>query len=235
MKLLLTSTGLANPTITAALRDLLGRPFDQCAAIHVPTAVHALPGGPEMAAAMAGYWAALGWRTLAALELTAIPSVPEETWLPDLEAADVILVAGGNSGYLSHWVQASGLAARLPGLLADKVYVGVSAGSCLLTPGFRYDPVRLAETGVYYDDEYDEAAPLGAGDSRGLGLVDFYLRPHLNSTDFGVDLGLAAMGRAAAQVDRPLYAIDDESAVVVDGDRVEVVSEGRWQRFEPGR
>ena len=83
---------------------------------------------------------------------------------------------------------------------------------------------------MYYDDEYGEAAPPGAGDHRGLGLVDFHLRPHLNSEDFP-DLSLAAMARAAAKVDGPLYAIDDNSAIKVVGRSIEVITDGQWHLF----
>ncbi|HZA72556.1 MAG TPA: Type 1 glutamine amidotransferase-like domain-containing protein [Propionibacteriaceae bacterium] len=230
MRALLTSVGLANDSIRTALTDLLGRPISECTAVHVPTAVYGLPEGPTYATEMTRYWDGIGWADLGTLELTALPSLPDELWRPALEAADAILVAGGNSGYLSYWAHHTQFAGLLPGLLEKAVYVGVSAGSCLLTPAYNYDRQRLAETGVYYDDEYDEAAPLGAGDSRGVGLVDFHLRPHLNSTDFG-DLSPAAMERAAAKVDGPLYAIDDQTALAVaDGD-IRVVSEGDWLLF----
>ena len=150
--------------------------------------------------------------------------------LGGFEAADAILVAGGNSGYLSYWFHQSGFADRLPSLLEKAIYVGVSAGSYVLTPGFNYDRRRWEEDGVYYDDEYGESAPPGAADYRGLGLVDFHLRPHLNSEDFP-DLSLAAMARAAAKVDGPLYAIDDSSAIMVVDGRVEVISDGQWHLF----
>ena len=230
MKLLLTSSGLTTDAIRGALVDLLGRPVADCTAVHIPTAVYALPGGLGYATEMSRYWADLGWRELGTCELTALPTLPEELWLPDLQAADAILVAGGNNGYLSYWFHRSGLADRLPGLLEQALYVGVSAGSYLLTPGFNYDRRRWEEEGVYYDDEYDEAAPPGAGDHRGLALVDFHLRPHLNSEDFP-DLSLAAMERAAAKVDGPLYAIDDRSAIMVVDGRVEVISDGQWHLF----
>ncbi len=223
--------GVANDAIRTALTELLGRPIAECTAVHVPTAVYGLPEGLGYATEMTRYWDALGWAELGTLELTALPSLPEELWRPALEAADAILVAGGNSGYLSYWAHSTRFAELLPGLLDKAMYVGVSAGSCLLTPAYNYDRQRLAETGVYYDDEYEEAAPAGAGDFRALGLVDFHLRPHLGSTDFGVDLSAAAMERAAAKVDGPLYAIDDQSALVVDGADVRVVSEGDWLLF----
>jgi dipeptidase E len=231
MKLLLTSAGVTNESIRRALVGLLGKPIHDCRAVHIPTAVYAFPSGPLFATQMANHWAELGWRELGALELTAIPSLEEQYWLPTLEASDAILVAGGNNGYLSYWFHESDLARRLPALLENAVYVGISAGSILLTSGFNYDPERLSQTGIYYDDEYDEAAPPGAGDHRGLKLVDFHLRPHLFSDDFP-DMSVAKMERAAARVGGKLYAIDDQSAIVVDGSRIEVVSEGQWRRFD---
>ena len=142
-------------------------------------------------------------------------------------------MAGGNNGYLSYWFHQSGLSSRLPELLDHAVYVGISAGSILTTPGFNYDPERLSRTGTYYDDEYDEAAPPRAGDHRGLGLVDFHIRPHLFSENFP-DMSLAKMERAAARVGGPLYAIDDQSAIVVDDSRIEVVSDGQWCLLDAG-
>lgn len=233
MKLLLTSMGVSNPSIHRCLVELLGRPIGDCRAVQVPTAVHALPGGPSHATAMVHYWAELGWRELATMELTALPTLPEALWLPDLQAADAVLVAGGNSGYLSYWFHESGFAEHLLSLSPDTVYVGVSAGSCVLTPGLNYDRRHLAETGIFYDDEYDETAPPAAGDARGLGLVDFYLRPHLDSADFP-DTTMAAMARAAGKVSRPLYAIDDQTALAVVDGTITVVSEGRWRLFTPG-
>ncbi len=231
MKLLLTSVGPSNPSLRQALLRLLGRPFEECSAVHVPTALYGLEGGLGFAAEVGGFWAGLGWKSLGQLELTTLPRLPEHLWLPELEAADAILVAGGNTGYLSYWFRESGFADLLPRLLERAVYVGVSAGSMIMTPALQVDHERLSSTGVFYDEEYDETSPPGLGADFALGLVDFAIRPHLNSTDFGVDLGPEAMARAAAKVDHPLYAIDDSSAVLVDGDRIEVISEGSWQRF----
>ena len=229
-KLLLTSSGLTNSTIRSELVRLLGRPLEQCRAVHVPTAVHALPDGATHATDMTRYWDDLGWSALATLELTALPSLTEELWRPALDTADAVLVAGGNTGYLSHWFHRSGFAEALRTVRPDVVYVGVSAGSCIVTPALNHDRRRWADAGTFYDDEYDEAAPPHAGDVRALGLVDFHLRPHLDSPDFP-DTSLAAMERASAKVSAPLYAIDDQTALsVVDG-RVRVVSEGRWHLF----
>lgn len=232
MKFLLTSAGIANDSIRAALVDLLGKPIERCKAVCIPTASLALPSG------VGDTWLTLhllnlGWEEYGTLELTALPTLPEECWLPALEAADCLLVGGGNNGYLSYWLQASGLGARLPALLRDKVYVGVSAGSMVATHSLQIDRDYLARTGIYRDADFEEDAPLGAGSDQTLGLLPFVLRPHLNA-DYFPTATADRFARSAAALAVPLYAIDDETALkVVDG-RVEVVSEGGWQLFEGG-
>jgi dipeptidase E len=58
--------------------------------------------------------------------------------------------------------------------------------------------------------------------------VDFAVRPHLNAGCFPIS-SMETMESAAAKLEVPLYALDDQSAIkVVDGD-VEVVSEGEWK------
>jgi dipeptidase E len=157
MKLLLTSAGITNDSIRDALVELLGKPgtegkarsaIAEASAVCIPTAVYALPDGPSDAWLMLRAFN-LGWRSYSVLELTALPSLLEEHWLPALEAADVLLVGGGNTGYLSYWLQQSGLAARLPTLLRDTVYVGVSAGSMLLTHSLNVHRPMLEASGVF--------------------------------------------------------------------------------------
>ncbi len=127
-------------------------------------------------------------------------------------------------------MQASGLAAKLPTLLQDTVYVGVSAGSVVATHSFQADPVALAERGVYRDADFEEDAPLGGGSDKTLGLLDFVIRPHLNA-DYFPTATLELFARSAAALDVPLYAFDDQTALaVVDGD-VRVISEGEWKLF----
>ena len=75
----------------------------------------------------------LGWKSLGVLELTALPSIDEEQWVPLVQQTDVLLVGGGDALYLCHWMRQSGLADLLPSL-RDTVYVGLSAGSMVMTP-----------------------------------------------------------------------------------------------------
>jgi dipeptidase E len=106
----------------------------------------------------------------------------------------------------------SGLADLLPSL-REKVWVGLSAGSMVMTP-------RIGA-------EFVEWKPPTGGDST-LGVVDFSIFPHLG---LGPDNTMAAAERWAAEIAGPAYAIDDETAIRVTDGTVDVVSEGQWKLF----
>jgi len=221
MKLLLTSAGIRNPSIHSALVKLLGKPIAECSALCIPTAIYPFPGGPAMAyrfisGATANPMAGLGWESLGVLELTALPSIKAAHWIAAVQAADALLVFGGDVMYLVRWMRESGLADLLPSL-RETVYVGLSAGSMVTAPIF----------GETYDDPQ---MPFVI--EKGLGLVDFALLPHLDHNDHP-ESTTAKVERMAAEVPVPTYGIDDETAIQVTDDRVEVVSEGHWKLFTP--
>lgn len=220
MKLLLTSGGVTNPSIRDALVDMLGKPIAEAAALCIPTAQWGHPwcgpasargfvvGGPPWHT-MSG----LGWKSLGLLELTALPSIGAERWAPWVREADALLVDGGDATYLCHWMRESGLADLLPSL-SETVWVGVSAGSMVMTP----------RIGAYFVEW--RSAP----NDLTLGVVDFSIFPHLNHEMMPGNT-LAHAERWAADIAGPAYAMDDQTALtVIDGD-VEVVSEGQWKRF----
>ncbi|MCC6615568.1 MAG: Type 1 glutamine amidotransferase-like domain-containing protein [Anaerolineae bacterium] len=230
-KLLLTSNGITNDSIRAALVELLGKPIEEASALFMPTAIYAFPDTFQYAWQAIKEQGELGWNKLGVLDLTALPSLPTEFWLPQFEATDAIVVGGGNEFYLSYWMQQSGLFDVLPRLLEQgKVYVGTSAGSMVVTSALHFDRDRFRQTGVYFDDQYGEGMPSSAGSDKTLPLVDLVIRPHLN-TDFFPQATLANMEQWASLVDAPLYALDDDSAVKVIDGQVEVVSEGQWKLF----
>jgi len=219
MKLLLTSAGIKNPSIENALVQLLGKPIADCDALCIPTALYGHPyAGPRQAwKCISGNetgtpTVGLGWKSMGVLELTALPSLDEERWVPLVKEIDVLLVEGGDAAYLCHWMRESGLADLLPSL--EAVWVGVSGGSMVMTP-------RIG------DDFVSWQSP--AGDTT-LGVVDFSIFPHLDHPDLPHNT-MAAAERWAADISGPAYAIDDETAIqVVDG-AAEVVSEGNWKKL----
>lgn len=221
MKFLLTSAGIKNTSIHNALVDLLGKPIAESSALCIPTATYGHPmagpgaawrfiSGREPRSPMCG----LGWKSLGVLELTALPSIKEEYWVPMVQETDVLLVDGGDSLYLCHWMRQSGLADLMPSL-RETVYVGLSAGSMVMTP-------RIGEDFVGW-------TPPSGGDEA-LGVVDFSIFPHLDNPELPENT-MAAAEKWAAGIPGPAYAIDDETAIQVVDSTVEVVSEGHWKLF----
>ncbi len=163
MKLLLTSAGVKNQSIEDALVELLGKPIAEASALCIPTASYAHPAvGPG-----AGPWrfisgntenrmVELGWKSMGVLELTALPSIDEELWVPLVRETDVLLVGGGDVLYLCHWMRESGLVDLLPSL-AETVWVGLSSGSMVMTPQVGEDFIQWRPPG---------------GDVSTLGLVE---------------------------------------------------------------
>ena len=220
MKYLLTSGGIGNPSIHNALLELLGKPIAECNALCIPTSSY----GHRMVSPVQAWkfisgqeprspMVELGWKSVGILELTALPSIDRERWIPWVQEADVILVNGGDPLYLCYWMRQSGLAELLPSL--PGVWVGLSAGSMILTP-------RVGEDFVGWK-------PPSGGDET-LGIVDFSIFPHLDNPDLPENT-LANAEKWAAGLGNPAYAIDDATAFkVVDG-TVEVVSEGNWKQL----
>ena len=221
MKLLLTSAGIKNASIHDTLVDLLGKPIAESNALCIPTASYGHPmAGPGGAWRFITGRAAtpmceLGWKSLGVLELTALPSIDEEQWVPWVKETDALLAAGGDALYLAHWMRQSGLADLLPSLRA--VWVGVSGGSMVMAPNVGEEPIIWK--------------PPGGGD-RALGLVDFSIFPHVDHEDLP-DNSMAAAEEWAAKLPVPGYAIDDQTAIKVTDGTVEVVSEGHWKLFTP--
>ncbi len=223
MRLLLTSAGITNTSIHGALVDLLGKPIADSTALVIPTAAYGHP--------MAGPGAAwrfisgeeprtpmceLGWKSLGVLELTALPSIDQGNWVPMVQETDALLVGGGDSLYLCHWMQQSGLADLLPSL-RETVWAGLSAGSMVMTP-------NIGEDFVVWKPP--------TGSDRALGIVDFSIFPHLDHEALPENT-MAGAERWAAGLSGRAYAIDDQTAITVVDGTVDVVSEGHWKLFTP--
>jgi dipeptidase E len=219
VKLLLTSGGVTNASIRQALVDLLGKPIAEASALAIPTAMYGHPNvGPgekvwQFISGRSGNpMCELGWRSVGVLELTALPSIDEERWVPLVRDVDVLLASGGDALYLCYWMRQSGLVDLLPSL-TETVWVGLSAGSMVMTP-------RIGEDFVGWK-------PPAGGDDTTLGLVDFSICPHVNGEGMPGNT-MAEAESWAASIEGPAYAIDDQTAIVVVDNAVDVVSEGRW-------
>lgn len=222
MKLLLTSGGVTNASIREALVAMLGKPIAESTALCIPTAMYGHPRvGPGerawqfISGRSENPMVDLGWKSVGVLELTALPSLDAERWVSLVRETDALLVAGGDVLYLCHWMRESGLADLLPSL-DETVWVGLSAGSMVMTP----------EVG----DDFIQWRP-PSGDDSTLGLVDFSICPHL-VPDGGPGNTMAEAEEWASTIAGPAYAIDDQTAITVLDGAVEVVSEGHWKQLK---
>jgi len=218
MKLLLTSGGLKNQSIINALQELVGRPFSESKIAFIPTASNLEPGDKKD-------WFIADLVQLKnlkfnSIDIVDISTLPKEIWLKRLEEADILYVEGGNTYHLMYWFNQSGLSEILPELLKTKIYVGVSTGTIIATPSLLNADFEKQPTLDIKEIAYD----------NGLSLVNFMIEPHINSVWFP-DSNFESLEKRSKDYKHPIYGLDDNSAIKVEDDRIEIVSEGEWKRY----
>jgi len=215
MKLFLTSAGLSNQKLAKAFIGLTGLKKDKIKIAFIPTAANIEEGDKGW---LIDDYINLKKQGFGSIDIVDISAVSKDIWKPRLEQANVLFLGGGNTFHLMHWVDKSGLKKLLPELLKTKVYAGISAGSCIAGPTI-YNSVQNL-----FGEKYDLQI------EKGLGLVDFQFIPHLNSPYFK-KIRVKDLETASKELTEPVYALDDNSAIVVDGKNVEIVSTGKWNKF----
>jgi dipeptidase E len=216
MKLLLTSGGITNKSIAKALFDLVGKKPEDTSLVFIPTASNVEIGDKDW---FINDLINIKKQNFKSIAITDISAVAENIWRPQLEEADILFLEGGNTYHLMRWINKSGLVKILPELLKTKVYVGLSAGSMVVSPDLA---LRLSQ--IIYGDDMEEE-PM-----NGLGYVNFYFIPHLNSPFFPVRTE-EEIREVSRTLPKKIYALDDQSALkIVDG-KVEIVTEGHYLEF----
>jgi len=119
-----------------------------------------------------------------------------------------------------YWIIKSGLRNLLPKYLETEVYVGISAGTIVTTPSLILSSSEKQPLKEIGETIYDE----------GLGLVDFLVEPHINNSYFP-ELTFDYVEKKSRKIPHAIYALDDNSAIKVDRTDIQVVSEGKWKKF----
>jgi dipeptidase E len=209
MKLLLTSSGISNKSIENALRKLIN---GEIKIAFIPTAANEYEEDKDWLTEDLNNLKKLG-----SVNLVDISVLDKKEWLPRLKEANVILFGGGDTSYLMNWILKSGLAGELPKLMKKRVCVGISAGSIIFSKEIQADSENL------YGDEIKNPP-------KGLGYVNFHIRPHVNSKYFPKvnDKNLRELSK---KLSGDLYALDDDSAVLYNDGKIEVISEGKWTKY----
>lgn len=212
MKLFLTSTGLTNKSLKNKLIELVGKQPEEMSVAYITTAFNTSSNPNKR-------WVIdnikrLDEMKIANIDILDFSAIPKEMWLPRIERADVIYVEGGSPIHLATEMERTGFKDVLK-KLNDKVYVGCSAGSNI-----------LGEVMIKSSKE----AP-GFTMDKGFGWIKLSIRPHYLRED-RIQFDDELIDSLAKQYKSDFYAIDDDSGIVVNGDKVEIISEGKWKKFE---
>jgi len=217
MKLFLTSSGITNPTLAKGLLQLLGKPFKDSYVTFIPTAANVDKGDKSWLVNDMFNIKKLGFPTF---DIVDISIAPKDIWSSSFEQADLLVFGGGTATHLMEWMEKSGVILVLPELLKTKVYMGISAGSMVTAK-----QMSLTSQNILYYEQEGEFKP-----TKGLGLVDFEIRPHLNSPSFP-KVKIDYLEQLAQKNPTSFFAIDDNTAVQVVDSAITVVTEGEWKKF----
>ncbi|HEV2402634.1 MAG TPA: Type 1 glutamine amidotransferase-like domain-containing protein [Candidatus Saccharimonadales bacterium] len=231
MKLLLTSQSITNKSIATALRELLGKPSKECTVVFITTSQNGAVGDKTWFIHNLNDAYNVGWKSFEIIDVAAMIDLPKAMWWDRIEQADVLFVGGGSNYYLGYWLERAGFAEALPELLKTKVYVSSSAGSMVTTHSIVTSSKSLKQIADGQPVDLENIGPEGQRSPRALGIVDILLRPHYTAAEYPY-ITDELLQRVATMYKRTLYAIDDNSALKVVDDSIEVISEGRWKRFE---
>ena len=212
MKIMLTSNGLVNDSLRNAFKKLVGK--DEIKIVFILTAANVVDDGDK------------GWlindlnncQKVGIVDIVDISAISKDLWLPRLKKADAMVVGGGDTIYLMEQIKKSGFDKELEELLKTRIYVGISAGGMVTNKTIKLSSELIFDEGIE-GKEYP-----------GMGLVDFYVRPHLNSEYFP-KMRNEFLKEIAPKFDGDLYALDDDSAVIIENGKVEIVSEGKWIKY----
>ena len=177
--------------IISRLKAMLRKPFAKATVLFIPTAaMQNEQKANEITVRLKNELLAMGFP----FDNITIHDIDGSLTEEDAMKYDIIYLTGGNTPYLAKRVRDVGFDNIIMSMIyANKVYIGMSAGSMLLTPNFNIDDA--------YNPQYN-----------GLGLLKAYVTIHNEAgTDHRSDLPL------------PHIALQENQAIVLRWDGYEVV------------
>lgn len=203
MKLLLASAGIANAAIAEELIRLCGKNASEIKIGFIPTAANVEEGDKNWFFAQTNNLIRFGFGWIDVVDI----AVPGIDWQMRLRDVDVVFVGGGNTFYLIDQLRRVGFKEWIEGQ-DNKVYVGASAGSIVASPTIEIALLPPADPNVP-----------NITDFTAMAWVDFDIEPHCD------EARIVEMNDYVKQTGKSVYALDDASAVSVEGDAVSIISE----------
>lgn len=206
MKLLLTSTGLASPKIKVTFLSLLPKNPKEIKVAFVPTASRT---EEELSYVQESEdeLVTIGIQKENITEINLDYIVTYE----EIKDCDLMYVCGGNTFYLTKKIRETGFDKTMEMFIrANKLYIGVSAGSIIPTPSINAAFIEPA-------DEND----VGLRDFRGLGWVDFEVSPHVPEI-----VSYENTEKYSKTTRNKVYAIDHNSGILIQDGMAIIVGDG---------
>ncbi len=215
MKFFLTSSGLTNDALASALETLVGKPLRETSLLFVPTAGNTSVDDKNWLINNLVQFQKYQFKSIAMIDI----AIPKETWAPHFANIDVVCFGGGNEKYLARVMQEQGMKDFLPQCASLKVYMGISAGSMVaghfLAGGLTNE--------LFPEEDY------GKQEGVPMKLLDLIFVPHMNS-DWFKQVRPEYLETLKPKFDRDTYATDDDTALAIDGEKIDIVGGGKSWR-----
>lgn len=203
-RIILASSGLANEEIITATEKLINKSREDINVAVINEAIKAESGDMR--------WFTDEVTNLASviggnIEFVDLQAHDMQYIKQRIDAADMIFCFGGNTDYLANVFVKTGFDKILPEILAEKVWVGSSAGSCVLC----YKESDEIQSAIYKEKRETD---------HFMEIVPIIFLPHLHGW-FQFDK--AEVLRASELTDLPVYAASDECALQIVDDNEPVI------------
>ena len=149
-----------------------------------------------------------------------IASATKAVVLQEINNSDVLIFGGGEEFYLLDKLREHFADNELKELFSKKLYIGISAGSMILAP-----ILSVEVSHKIYKESLDRKDSVS-----GLGLINFYIIPHLYAKWDNLAITPDAINSIKNAVKLPIYAIDDNTALIVQDNKISVVGDKRFYK-----
>lgn len=212
MKFLLTSSGIKNDAIAQALSGLVNKPLTETSVLFVPTAANTQGEDKRW---VIGNLKDLEKYNFKSIDILDIAAVSKDVWQKRFQEKDVICFGGGNEKYLAEVFEKVGMKDFILSLPENKIYVGISAGSMVTG---KFMPAELYSV-IFPEEDFGDIT------KDPIEIHNFVFIPHLNN-NFFTHVRKEILENIKDTFTTIVYATDDETALVVDGTKLEIVGTG---------
>ena len=210
MKLILTSNLITSPLFVNKIIEFIGK-SSQDIKIAIINEAYAVENGPHN-------WLLENFHVIkkyfkdSSIEFVNLLALDIKTVEARLERVDVIICLGGNTEYLQTVFEKTGFDKLLRKLINTKIFVGVSAGSCIVgkLPSIETLSAIYEVTDLFGIKDY-------------LSYFNFSILPHTGKKYFN-DKFQVCLNESKKQ-SYPVYSLSDTSALIIEDDKEYMIGE----------